>query len=157
MNTRGILGVPNTFQNASIPHVYLTVDPSCHSCGDTATLLNGMQKSLEEQLSYDCLAYETNRIGKVLREGSPEDFAATMQQYRRKTDLLANYMGEMLTPDLENHIAETNVRLPAAFPMAVYARDIGDKTVFDMVLTFPGEKYAAMFEEVLTELAEGRI
>lgn len=157
VNTRGILGVPNTFQNASIPHVYLTVDPSCWNSGDTAALLNGMQKSLDEQLSYDCLAYETNRIGKVLREGNPQSFAATMQQYRRKTDLLANYMGEMLTSDLEKHIAEINVRLPAAFPMAVYVRDTADRTVFDMVLTFPGEKYAAMFEQVLTELAEGRI
>ena len=157
VNTRSILSVPNTFQNASVPHVYLTVDPSCQNLSDTAALLSGMQKNLDEQLSYDRLAYETNRIGKALREGSPESFAATMQKYRRKTDLLANYMGEMLTPDLQDHITETSVRLPAAFPIAVYARDTADKTVFDMVLTFPGEQYAAMFEQVLKELSEGRI
>ena len=155
VNTRRIFGVPDSFQNASVPHVYLCADPEALSGTDHTCLLSEMQESFERQLSFENLANETNRMSEALRFGDPEEFARTVKAYGMKTGLLANYMGEIISDDLNGCIDETAVRLPAPFPIAVYAFNMGEQTHFEMVLTFPGDAYAEAFKNLLEEIKDG--
>lgn len=152
VNTRIALQVPNTFQNASIPHVFLNIEPRWLKGEFPAEALENLKQALAEQCAYENLAAFTNRLRKVFTTTDISERTAMGIAYKRQTDVFASYIGNVLTADTFARIKSFRQKVSAAYPLMVYAYKCGDVVVFEIIQSFDNPSYAENFLKVVNEL-----
>ena len=137
VNTRIPLQVPNTFQNASIPHIFLNIAPNML----TAKNFDVLKKDFADQYGYENLAAFTNNVRKFFMTNNSDERAEIVKAYKTQTDIFANYMGKILADDIISHVESFRQKLPASYPLMMYALQFGDKIILQVIQSFENKIY----------------
>ncbi|MBQ6975694.1 MAG: non-ribosomal peptide synthetase, partial [Selenomonadaceae bacterium] len=137
VNTRIPLQVPNTFQNASIPHIFLNIAPNFL----TDKNFDVLKKDFADQCGYENLAAFTNNVRKFFMTENPAERAEIVKAYKTQTDIFANYMGKILAEDIISHVESFRQKLPASYPLMMYALQFGDKIILQVIQSFENKIY----------------
>ena len=151
VNTRAPLRVPNTFQNASIPHIFLNFEPSWLKDEISAEALKNIKTDFSDQCSYENLAAFTNEIKKFFFIKNADERAKIGKAYKRQTDIIANYMGKMLADDTAEKIESYKQIFPVSYPLMMYASQYGDKIILHMLQQFENLIYFESFLKILEQ------
>ena len=141
VNTRIPLQVPNTFQNASVPHIFLNINPDWLENNLSEEAIKGINQDFNQQYSYENLAAFTNWI----RKGLIADDAAERQEmfvsYKKQTDIFANYMGKVISDDMIDNVESFKQKMSASYPLMLYAMRIGETLKLQIIQSFESRIY----------------
>ncbi len=152
VNTRILLQVPNTFQNASIPHIFLNIEPRWLQDELPAEALKNLEIDFADQYSYENLAAFTNWTRKFFTIKNPAEKAELAKSYKRQTDIFVSYMGNVLDDDISQNIASFRQKFSASYPLMVYAFTYGDKIILKVIQSFESLAYVENLLKVTEKL-----
>ena len=148
VNCRAMLNVPHSFHNASIPHIFLNMIPADVK-ENSAALMPRLQEKLNQQITYDNLAYLTNKDAAYFRSDDPQQRKMGLLEYKNASNIFANYMGNMFDSEIASHIETMENRLPPSFPLMLYMFGIGKRMALNVIQSFDNPIYAEALKEVL--------
>ena len=151
VNTRLPLQVPHTFQNASVPHIFLNMEPQALQGDYGQGLLEQLGKDFSEQYSYEHLAAFTNWTRGFLMAETAEERQAIGAAYKNRTDIFANFMGKVLADDIVGHIKSYAQKVSASYPLMLYASEYGETIGLQMMQTFDSPVYREGLRQVLKD------
>jgi len=151
VSTRTPLKVPNTFQNASIPHIFLNFEPSFLTGESSDENWKKIKADFSDQITYENLAAFTNKIGKIFSQKNSAALVETVKSYKGQTDIFANYMGKVLADDVAEYTEFFNPRIPATYPFMVYAITLGERIIFRITQPFENKIYVENFLKTLQQ------
>lgn len=151
MDTRKLLGVPNTFQNASAPHLFFNVDANKIKEGAMSEICESLMAEMKSQLTYDNVADFTNRLAQFNFVNDADEKKQIAISYKMQTDIFANYLGDLLPSVESEHILSVSNKLGAAYPLMLYTSKIGDKAKFLFISSFEADSYVKAMKTVLAE------
>ena len=151
VNTRLPLQVPHTFQNASVPHIFLNMEPQALQGDYGQGLLEQLGKDFSEQYSYEHLAAFTNWTRGFLTAETAEERQAIGAAYKNRTDIFANFMGKVLADDIVGHIKSYAQKVSASYPLMLYASEYGETIGLQMMQTFDSPVYREGLRQVLKD------
>lgn len=141
VSTRTPLKVPNTFQNASIPHIFLNFEPR-FLMGELADeKWKKIKADFSDQCTYENLAAFTNKIGGIFAKKNSAEFVEMVKSYKGQTDIFANFMGKVLADDVAEYTEFFNFKVPASYPFMVYATTLGERIIFRIAQHFENKIY----------------
>ena len=152
VNTRIPLQVPNTFQNASVPHLFLNFEPRCLTGEIPAEDLEIIKADFADQYSYENLASFTNNVRKFFFAKNSEERAELAKAYKKQTDIFASYMGEVLDDDIAENVASFKQKLSASYPLMVYAVKCGDVLNLIIAQLFESKIYVENLSKIIGSL-----
>ena len=152
VNTRAPLRVPNTFQNASIPHIFLNFEPRYLNSNLTAKDLGNIKADFSDQYSYENLAAFTNWIRKFFTIKNPAERAEMVKSFKTQTDFFANYMGKVLADDIISHVESFKQEIYASYPLMMYTLEIGDKIILQVIQSFESKIYVENLLKICNEI-----
>ena len=141
VSTRTPLKVPNTFQNASIPHIFLNFEPRFLTGELSDETWKKIKADFSDQCAYENLAAFTNKIGKIFFKKDPAELVETVKSYKGQTDIFANCMGKVLADDVAEYTEFFNLKVPASYPFMVYAVTLGERIIFRITQPFENKIY----------------
>ena len=151
VSTRTPLKVPNTFQNSSIPHIFLNFDPRFLMGELSDENWKKIKADFSDQITYENLAAFTNKIGKIFSQKNSAALVETVKSYKGQTDIFANYMGKVLADDVAEYTEFFNPRIPATYPFMVYAITLGERIIFRITQPFENKIYVENFLKTLQQ------
>ena len=151
VNTRIPLQVPNTFQNASIPHIFLNFEPHYLNSNLTAKDLENIKRDFSDQYSYENLAAATNWTKKFFTIKNPVERAEMAKAYKKQTDIFASYMGKSFDDDVAEHVESLIQKLSASYPLMLYALQLGDKIILKVIQSFENKIYVENLLKIVEE------
>ena len=151
ISTRTPLKVPNTFQNASIPHIFLNFEPRFLSGEWSAENLKKIKADFSDQCAYENLAAFTNKIWEVFSKKNSAELVKLVKSYKGQTDIFANYMGKVLADDVAEHTDFFNFKVPASYPFMVYAVTLGERIIFRIAQHFENKIYVDSLLKILQQ------
>ena len=149
VNTRVPLQVPNTFQNSSIPHIFLNFNPNLLSNEISADALENIKKDFADQYSYENLAAFTNNLRKFLTSKNPDERAELGKSYKKQTDIFASYMGKVFDEDISKNIESFNQKMSASYPLMLYASQYKETLGLKIIQSFDSKIYAESLSKIL--------
>ena len=152
VSTRTPLKVPNTFQNASIPHIFLNFEPRFLTGELSAENWKQIKADFSDQATYENLAAFTNKIRKIFLAKNPAELVETVKSYKGQTDIFANYMGKVIADDVAEYTEFFNPKIPATYPFMVYAITLGERIIFRITQPFENKIYVESFLKCLQQL-----
>lgn len=151
VNTRIPLHVPNTFQNASIPHIFLNFEPHYLNSNLTAKDLENIKRDFSDQYSYENLAAATNWTKKFFSIKNPAERAEMAKVYKKQTDIFTSYMGKSFADDVAEHVESLRQKLSASYPLMMYALQLGDKIILQVIQSFENKIYVENLLKIVEE------
>ena len=141
VNTRIPLQVPNTFQNASVPHIFLNLNPDWLKDSLPEEAINSINQDFNRQYSYENLAAFTNWIRKALVTDVATERQKIFVAYKKQTDIFANYMGKVISDDIRTNVKYFKQKMSASYPLMVYALRIGEILKLQIIQSFESRIY----------------
>ena len=141
VNTRTPLHVPNSFQNASIPHIFLNFDPRWLKTEIPSEALNNIKTDFSDQFSYENLAAFTKKIRKFFFTKNSVERAEMIKSYKKQTDIFANFIGTVLADDVAEHVESYKQKISASYPLMMYALQVGEKIILNIMQSFENKIY----------------
>ncbi len=151
VNTRIPLYTPNTFQNSSIPHIFLNIDPSFLNDEISEEFLDKIKEDFAYQYTYENLASFTNKVREFFITDDSAKRSAITSDYKTKTDILANYMGKVLTDDISKFIKSYRQKIFASYPLMLYALEYSKIIGLQIVQSFSSSVYVESLRNVLAK------
>ena len=129
INTRTVLGVPHTFQNASVPHMYLSFFPKTLLSKMTKEEARRINGEIYRQLSYEYAAGMTNIFADAAKSGNKADFDNVISDYVQQSELCASYIGGAAGGAMPKAVADVAFPCDALqpFPVMLYFWELGEK------------------------------
>ena len=149
VNTRTPLRVPNSFQNASIPHIFLNFEPHWLADEFSAETLKNIKADFSDQCTYENLAAFTNKIRKFFFKKNSAERVELIKSYKRQTDIFANFMGKILSDDILEHVESYKQKISASYPLMMYALQHGDKIILHVIQSFENPIYVEKLLKIL--------
>ena len=146
VNTRILLQVPNTFQNASVPHIFLNINPKISKLDEK---LENIKKDFSEQYTYENLAAFTNKVSGFIKSENPEERKNILLAYKKQTDILANFMGKVLDDEIAKSIKSFKQKTQASYPLMMYAIQYGEIISLQIIQSFLSPIYTENLLKVL--------
>ncbi|MDO4960950.1 MAG: hypothetical protein Q4E57_03730 [Eubacteriales bacterium] len=157
VNTRQILNVPNTFQNASMPQAAFSVDPGVlkDGFGETAKAeLRKMSESRKKQLTYDAMAFATNYFRRNLAKGEPKETGAN-----RGADLMSTLdttifisgLGEVVPEAASGCVEKISMAANGGMPFMMYLLESGGRIFLSIYQNFENPCYVEALKQVIAE------
>ena len=154
VNSRKILGVPDTFMNASIPQVLATVDAALAAGGRTDEMIRAAASQIERQTDPDRAACFSKVFGAWLRhESLPND--------DRIMDILSapvifSNLGNLKPESAASHITGSEfIYGVRQSPMLVALSTVGNRSYLTVNQGFEGRQYLDALEQVMGESGVG--
>ena len=150
MNVRELFGIPNSFQNASMPHGFFYINPE--DLKDRERTIKGLRDSFAGQYNYDNLAHQSNLL--AFRPGPDSDCVMPeyIREYMAAARILVSFLGQSVTVIAAEHVACNELRYDdSPFQLMVYASALGETTSLQLIRSFKSDAYTAALREVLTE------
>ncbi|SEH26481.1 non-ribosomal peptide synthetase [Selenomonas sp. KH1T6] len=153
IDTRDILGVKETFQNASVPHMYLDFYPDKLLPGLPREEAERISASFYRQLSYEHIAHETNVLAGAAK-GDAAEFTKVILDYVGRSNLCVSYIGGATGADMSEAVVkmEPAYKGQPPFPVMLYFWEMGEKISVQYAQGFAGEDYVAAIRETFKEL-----
>ena len=151
VNTRIPLYTPNTFQNSSIPHIFLNIDPKFLNDEISEEFLDKIKEDFADQYTYENLAAFTNKVREFFTTDDSAKRSAIGADYKTKTDILANYMGKVLSDDISESIKSYRQKISASYPLMLYALEYGKIIGLQIVQSFSSSVYVENLRNVLVK------
>ena len=151
VNTRIPLQVPNTFQNASVPHIFLNINPNWLKDNLPEEAINKINQDFNQQYSYENLAAFTNWIRKSLTTVDASERQKIFTFYKNQTNIFANYMGKVISDDMDEHIESFNQKMSASYPLMVYALAVGKTLIFQFIQSFESKNYSESLVQIIKD------
>ncbi|MBQ6296672.1 MAG: non-ribosomal peptide synthetase [Selenomonadaceae bacterium] len=151
VNTRIPLYTPNTFQNSSIPHIFLNMDPNFLNDEISEEFLDKIKEDFADQYTYENLAAFTNKVREFFITDDSAKRSAIIADYKTKTDILANYMGKVLNDDISEYIKSYRQKISASYPLMLYALEYGKIIGLQIVQSFSSSVYVEGLRNVLVK------
>lgn len=128
LNARTALGIPHTFQNASLANMRVTV--SNDDLRDLKTLVSKIASLFSSRNTADEIAYQCNLCRGILYSKSREEMYKLINEYMGQDAIITSNLGKGLVSDsYAGHI--TAVFAGALmFPLMVYGIPVGDSMGF---------------------------
>ena len=152
MNTRGLFGMPGTFQNASMPHMFLNIEPEKMAPENHSALAEDLNGQFAAQYSYEYAASVTNRFSRFFRTGNQQDLLDAFGQYISETGLFASYIGKIAADGAAAHLRDVEQAEDAVFPFMVYATEFGDTMIFHVIQQTEDHRCIDCLKEILGKL-----
>ena len=152
VNTRILMQVPNTFQNASIPHIFLNFKPEYLRAEIPADAIESLKIDFADQYSYENLAAFTNDIRKFFNIKNSAERAELGKAYKRQTDIFASYMGQVLDDDIAKNVVSFKQKASASYPLMMYALKVGDKIILHVIQSFENKIYVENISQLIEEI-----
>ena len=149
VNTRVPLQVPNTFQNSSIPHIFLNFNPNLLNNEISADALENIKKDFADQYSYENLAAFTNNLRKFFTSKNTDERAELGKSYKKQTDIFASYMGKVFDEDISKNIESFNQKMSASYPLMLYASRYKETLGLKIIQSFDSKIYAESLSKIL--------
>ena len=146
INTRILLQVPNTFQNASIPHIFLNIDPKISNLDEK---FENLRKDFSEQYTYENLAAFTNKVSGFIKAENPEERKNILLDYKNQTEIFANFMGKVLNDEIAKSIKLFRQKAQASYPLMMYVIQYGEIIVLQVIQSFSSPIYTEKLLKVL--------
>ena len=158
ISTNRRLGVPNTFQNSSLPNVFLNMNPSELSDNPSPAIARRLQEELAAQTTYEHLAAVTNRFGRLVRKADEDRdaFLAAFMDYMSKSDVLVSNLGNLVSDEVAPHIKDMDIVAAPAYPLTLYFMGIGDAVKLRLASSVNTDAYAEALDQVLGKLGAQR-
>lgn len=151
VNSRIPLQVPNTFQNTSIPHIFLNINPKLLQENFTNELIEQLNADFSDQYTYENLAAFTNKTSGFINSKNIEERKKIMLEYKNQTDIFANFMGKVLDDDISEKIKSFNQKMSASFPLMMYALQCGETIILQIIRSFSSPIYVENLLNVLKD------
>ena len=152
MNTRGLFGMPGTFQNASMPHMFLNIEPEKMAPENHSALAEDLNGQFAAQYCYEYAACVTNRFSRFFRTGNQQDLLDAFGQYISETGLFASYIGKIAADGAAAHLRDVEQAEDAVFPFMVYATEFGDTMIFHVIQQTEDHRCIDCLKEILGKL-----
>lgn len=152
INSRIFLGAPNTFQNASIPHMFFTMEASKLVSEDYQALAESINREFAMQYTYDYIAAYTNKISRFVKMENEEERQSLIKEVRGQTKILATYLGDVISSDKMKWIDKVRLNPGGTYPLMLYAYKCGDLLTLTIVQSIDNRDYAGELRKVLKEL-----
>ena len=150
INTRNIFGIPNTFQNASVPHIFLNIDPEELKNREYSSLTNKLRTEFEEQYRYDNMAQFTNRMANRVRGAGEDVIREDLTWYKGHTQIFTSDMGQSISDEISENIVNISMHNSVApYPLMLYLSHLGERTIFQMIRDFRSDVYVTALKEVI--------
>ena len=154
IDTRLMLDVPDTFQNASLPHMYLDFPIEGLSAEMTEAEARRINAEVYSQLSYEYAAYMTNAFAEAALTEDKTAFYSFIMDYIRQSELCVSYIGGAIGTMMSKLVREM---VPAYegnlhFPIMLYFIELGDKISVRYAQGFEEAAYLKMLIKTLKEL-----
>ena len=151
VDTRNIFGVPGTFQNASIPHIFLDIAPQkLKECLDE--LSEDLNTQFARQYCYEYLAYVTNRFGAAQRTGDQAAETEALKWYMGGANIFASYLGRMADEETARRITDVEQINDASFPLMIYVSELGDRMIVQILQKFDTPVYSESLRKAFERL-----
>ena len=141
VSTRTPLKVPNTFQNSSIPHIFLNFEPSFLTGELSDENWKKIKADFSDQCAYENLAAFTNKIREFFFQKNSVARFELIKSYKGQTDIFANFIGRVLADDVAEHVELYKQKISASYPLMMYALQLGDKIIFHVIQSFENQIY----------------
>lgn len=152
VNTRVLFQVPNTFQNASIPHIFLNFKPEYLRTEIPSDAIESLKIDFAAQYSYENLAAFTNDIRKFFTIKNSAERAELGKAYKLQTDIFASYMGKVLDDDIVKNVESLTQKMSASYPLMMYALNFGDKIILQVIQSFESKIYVENISKLVKEI-----
>ncbi len=152
VNTRIPLQVPNTFQNAGIPHIFLNFEPQFLNGEISGDTFENVKKDFSDQYNYENLAAFTNKLKKFFTTNDNSERLKIISDYKTQTDIFANYMGKVLADDVSKFVKSFKQKIPASFPLMVYALQYGEIVGLQILQSFESPIYIESLKKILKDI-----
>lgn len=152
IDTRSIFGIPETFQNASIPHLFLNIDPRKLDTDALPKLAEDLNEQFSNQFCYSYSACMTNRFSRFFRTGDLQDIQDTLNWYVSQTGIFASYMGRVADGQAACHVIDMDQPDDATFPLMLYVKEIGSQAYFQVLQQFEDDRFFRGLGHVLKRL-----
>ena len=154
INSRRTFGIHHTFQNASMPHLFVNIDPGKLSGDGFAETAAGLKEQFSAQLNYANIAHITNRFSRFFRSGELRDLQDVFGWYMGQTGVLASYIGKGADERVSRHILDLDQSIEPSFPLMVYATETGENIFVQVLLQADREtRVFDGLQEVFTALS----
>lgn len=153
VNTRNVLKVPNTFQNASMPQAAFEMLPEELKNAKAQTIAK-VSTSLKDQLTYDTMAFLTNYFG---HRASGDKTKQTGPNAKAKvlstldTTLFVSNMGETVPAELAGKLKNIEVVAEGGMPIMLYIVSCGDKMFISVAQNFENPCYTDALKQIFKE------
>ena len=124
VNARNVMGVPHTFQNASVSNMRITV--SNEDLGDIKTLASKIASLCETQNTKDEIAYQCNLCRSILLSESREEMLKLIKEYIDQDAIVPSNLGKGLVSDSYAGHIKTVFAGALMFPLMVYGIPVGE-------------------------------
>ena len=153
IDTRNILGVQGTFQNASVPHMYLDFRPEGLLPFLPREEAERLSSSFYRQLSYEHAAYLTNLLAGAAKADA-EGFKKVILDYVAQSNLCVSYIGGAAGEAMEKVVVklEPAYQGQPPFPVMLYFWEMGEKISIQYAQGGTDEAYIEAIEKTLGDL-----
>ena len=154
INTRTVLRIPHTFQNACIPHIYLNFYPQELGAALTENKAERINKEIRGQLSYEYAADMTNIFAKAAKSADKADFDNVILNYVRQSELFISYVRRVVGSSVSKVVFDMAPAYTTAppFPVMLYFLELGDKIVLQYDQDFDDSSCWEELCKILTDL-----
>lgn len=155
VNSRSILGEPDTFLNASFPQVVISVDgfsPDRRGSTDPADL-SGLTRRVSEQIraqtARDHVACWNAEMGALLRKTPTPRTGEMMRAFR--APILFSRVGLDLPERVAGRVVHSAFSAYGAVPFSAYMTTVGDRCFLTVVQRFEDPAYMDALAEIMAE------
>ena len=113
--------------------------------------LDKIKEDFADQYTYESLASFTNKVREFFITDDSAKRSAIIADYKTKTDILANYMGKVLTDDISKFIKSYRQKIFASYPLMLYAIEYGQIIELQIVQSFSSSVYVESLRNVLAK------
>ena len=129
IDTRTLLGIPHTFQNASVPHMYLRFYPQHLLLKLPKEETERINDDAQRQLSYNYVAKMTNIFAAAAKSENKADFDNVISDYVQQSELLVSYIGGVTKGAMSKFVTDMTLLCEEMqpFPVMLYFWELEDK------------------------------
>lgn len=148
INTRGFFNVPDTFQNASMPHIFIRLKQDLLD-KDITYILEETTKQMHEQLSKDNVSYLTNRYYDALKKATRFNLVKVILKDLFITDLyVSDFVDYALDDKLQQCLESANSNFNL-FGLMLTTDAWHDSIIFNIGQRFKSDAYVNALNELL--------
>lgn len=145
VDARKLLGVPNTFQNASLPQFVIT-----NANGSLDDEISHIHDEIREQTDHDSFAWYVNGYASMIKDGNKEYMGPLLQIFT--LPICASYLGEIAPGSVAKYITDVKLHMNLPIPFMAYMNIAGSDCHITINQTFEDTVYVDALAEVIEEM-----
>ena len=149
INSRGVLGIPHAFMNASMPQAVVAIDPRQARDGDVDEIAGCCLEQMAPQITRDHVAFFTNQVSAALRRERSEQMRVAMDAFQ--APVVFSSLGTLTGGAAGMHVVASEAGANGYAPIMANLSIVADTCHLVLNQSFEGTDYVDALEAVMAE------